>query len=72
MKKAKKEWLRKRNKEQSPDHPVSHPKVSRVKQPVPEVNHSPQSSVEVMNVWRYTSTLPYVFMAYFLLVQEKL
>jgi len=28
-----------------------------------EADHSPPSSVEVNNAWRYTSTPPYIFMA---------
>jgi hypothetical protein len=35
-----------------------------VKGPVPEADHSPPISVEVKNTWIYTSTPPYVFMAY--------
>jgi hypothetical protein len=35
-----------------------------VKQPEREADHSPQSDVQVKNVWSYTSTLQYVFMAW--------
>jgi hypothetical protein len=33
-----------------------------------ETDHSPASSAEVKNAWSYTSTQPYVFMAWCLLV----
>jgi hypothetical protein len=36
----------------------------RVKRPGREADHSPPSSAEVMNAWRYTSTPKYVFMAW--------
>jgi hypothetical protein len=35
-----------------------------VKRPGREANHSPPSSAEVKNVWTYTSTPPYAFMAW--------
>jgi hypothetical protein len=35
-----------------------------VKRPVREADLSPPSSVEVKNAWNYTSTPPYVFMAW--------
>jgi hypothetical protein len=34
-----------------------------IKRPGREAHHSPPSSAEIKNAWRYTSTLPYVFMA---------
>jgi hypothetical protein len=36
-----------------------------VKPPGHEANHSPSSCAEVKNAWSYTSTSPYVFMAWF-------
>jgi hypothetical protein len=41
-----------------------------VKRPGREADHSPPSSAEVKNVWRYTSTPPYVFMAWCLVKQR--
>jgi hypothetical protein len=38
-----------------------------VKRPRREADHSPPSSAEVKNAWSYTSTPPYVFMAWYLL-----
>jgi hypothetical protein len=35
-----------------------------------DADHSPPSSVEVKNAWRYTSTPPYVFLAWYL-VKDK-
>jgi hypothetical protein len=35
-----------------------------VKRPEREADHSPPSSAEVNNAWSYTSTPPYVFMAW--------
>jgi hypothetical protein len=35
-----------------------------VKRSARKADHSPQSSAEVKNAWSYTSTLPYVFMAW--------
>jgi len=35
-----------------------------VKRPEREADHSPPSSTEVKNTWRYTSTPQYVFMAW--------
>jgi hypothetical protein len=35
-----------------------------------EADHSPPSSAEVKNVWSYTSTPPYVFMARCLIEQR--
>jgi hypothetical protein len=35
-----------------------------VKRPVREADHSPLSSAEVKNAWRYTSTPPYFFTAW--------
>jgi hypothetical protein len=40
---------------------------SEVKQPGREADHSPSFSAEVKNVWSYTSTPPYVSMAWCLL-----
>jgi hypothetical protein len=37
-----------------------------VKRPGREADHSPPSSAEVKNAWSYTSTLPFVFMAWYL------
>jgi hypothetical protein len=37
-----------------------------IKWPKRETDHSTQSSVEVQNTWRYSSTPPYVFMAWYL------
>jgi hypothetical protein len=37
-----------------------------VKRPGREVHHSSQSNVEIKNIWIYTSTPPYVFMAWYL------
>jgi hypothetical protein len=37
-----------------------------VKRPEHEADHSPPSITEVKNVWSYTSTSPYVFMAWYL------
>jgi hypothetical protein len=49
-------------------HPASYPmgtgsSFPRVKQPGPEADHSPPASSEVKNVWIYTSTPQYTFMA---------
>jgi hypothetical protein len=49
-------------------HPAPYPmgtedSFPRVNRPEREADHSPPSSVEVKNVWRYTSTPQYVFMA---------
>jgi hypothetical protein len=41
-----------------------------VKQPGREADHSPPSSVEVKNIWSYTSTQPYVFMAWYLVKRK--
>jgi hypothetical protein len=38
----------------------------QVKRPGREPDHSPPLSGEVKNAWSYTSTLPYVFMAWYL------
>jgi hypothetical protein len=38
--------------------------ASGVKLQVREADHSPPTSVEVKKTWLYTSTPPYVFMAY--------
>jgi len=38
---------------------------------VGETNHSPSSSAEVKNAWGYTSALPYVFMAWYLVDQRE-
>jgi len=35
-----------------------------IKQPGHEADYSPQFSAEIKNVWSYTSTIPYVFMAW--------
>jgi hypothetical protein len=37
-----------------------------VKLPVREADHSPPSCAEFKNTWSYTSTLQYVFMAWYL------
>jgi hypothetical protein len=37
-----------------------------VKRPRREADHSPASTAEVKNAWSYTSTPPYVFMAWYL------
>jgi hypothetical protein len=37
--------------------------------PEREVNHSPVSNVEVKNIWSYTYTPPYVFMARYFIKQ---
>jgi hypothetical protein len=53
----------------SPTLRPTHPHVqwvSEVRQPVCEADHSPPSSVEVRNAWRYISTPPYVFLAWYL------
>jgi hypothetical protein len=41
-----------------------------VKWPDHEYGHSPPSSAEVKNVWSYTSTPPYVYMAWCLVKQR--
>jgi hypothetical protein len=38
-----------------------------IKQPGREADHSPPSSAEVKKEWSYTSTAPFVFMAYCLI-----
>jgi len=38
-----------------------------VKRPEPEADHLFPFSAEIKNVWKYTSTLPYVFMTWYLL-----
>jgi hypothetical protein len=38
--------------------------VPEVKRPGREADHSPPTSAEVKRTWIYTSTPPYVFMAY--------
>jgi hypothetical protein len=38
-----------------------------IKRPEREVGHSPASSAEVKNAWRYTSIPPYVFTAWCLI-----
>jgi hypothetical protein len=47
-------------------HPASYPtgigSLFGVKRPEREADHSSPSSTEIKNVWRYTSTPPYVFM----------
>jgi len=35
-----------------------------LKRPAREADHLPLSNAEVTNVWSYTSTLPYMFMAW--------
>jgi hypothetical protein len=47
-------------------HPASYPMdnrdlFTRVKWLEPEADHSPPSTTEVKNMWRYISTPPYVF-----------
>jgi hypothetical protein len=42
-----------------------------VKRPGREADHSPPSSVEVKNVWSYTYTSPYVFMAWCLVKRRN-
>jgi hypothetical protein len=39
------------------------PEIKQLKR---EADHSPPSSVELKNAWSYTSTSPYVFMAWYL------
>jgi len=39
---------------------------SRVKRPKPDTNHSSLSRSEVKNTWRYISTPPYIFKAWYL------
>jgi hypothetical protein len=62
---------------QSPDQlGPTQPPIQRllgVKQSGCEADHSPPSSAEVKNAWKYTSTLPYVLMAWCLLkLRDKL
>jgi len=48
-------------------HPASYTMETSsqgVKWPVREADHSPSTSVEIKNVWRYSSSSRYVFMAY--------
>jgi len=40
------------------------------KRPEREADHSPSSSAKVMNMWSYTSTSQYVFMAWCLVKHE--
>jgi hypothetical protein len=52
-------------------HPTSHPVGIEVSFPEEkavgcEANHSPPPSVEAKNAWSYTSTVPYVFVAWYL------
>jgi len=51
----------------------AHPTTCRftlgVKWPCREADHSPQSSAKVKNVWSYTSTPLYVFMAWYVIKQ---
>jgi hypothetical protein len=49
---------------QSPVQWVHKATSPAVKWPGCEADHSPSSSAEVKNEWRYTSTPPYVFMAW--------
>jgi hypothetical protein len=42
-----------------------------LKRPGRETDHSPTSSTEVKNMWSYTSTLQYVFMAWCLVKQSS-
>jgi len=41
-----------------------------VKWPGHEADHSSPSSAEVRNVWGYTSTPPYIFMAWYLVMHR--
>jgi hypothetical protein len=59
-------------------HPVSCPikegekaVTLGVKLPGRESDHSPPSIAEFKNVWSYTSTPPYVFMAWYLVKQRE-
>jgi hypothetical protein len=45
--------------------------VPGVKRPGREADHSAQTSAEVEKMWIYTSTSPYAFMAYCLLVKHR-
>jgi len=36
----------------------------RIERPGCEADHSPSSSAKVKNVWSYSSTAPFIFMAY--------
>jgi hypothetical protein len=52
-------------------HPASYPIVTRgsflgVKLPEREAEHSLSPSAEVKNAWTYTSSQPYMFMAWYL------
>jgi hypothetical protein len=48
-------------------HPTSYKMGPGVKRQGREADHSPPTSAEVKNMWIYTSTPPYVFMAYCLI-----
>jgi len=52
------------NSIQSGSHPVSSAPSLGVKPPGREADHSPPSSDEVNNAWRYTSILQCAFMAW--------
>jgi hypothetical protein len=63
-------WRGALKRNDSETHPASYPigtrgfslEGGRVKRPGSEVDHSPTTSADVMNIWIYTSTPPYVFM----------
>jgi len=46
-------------------HPTSYPVGTGLRRPRCEVDHSHPSSAEVKNTWSYTSTAPYVSMAWY-------
>jgi hypothetical protein len=43
----------------------------KVKQVECEADHFPLSSAEVKNVWSYTSTAPYIFMAWYMVENRE-
>jgi hypothetical protein len=56
---------------QSPMQWVMAPISPAEKRPDREADYSPQSSAEVKNVWRYTSTPSYVFLALYFVKHMK-
>jgi hypothetical protein len=51
-------------------HSASYRMGTGIKRPGQEAEHSPPSSAEVKNAWSYTSTLPYVFMVWYLVKRK--
>jgi hypothetical protein len=68
--------LRHRVQTGSEAHQVSYPMGTTnsfpgIKRPGCEANHSPPTSVEFKNAWSYTSTLPHVFMSWYLIKHRE-